>query len=440
MVNFIKKQLVDINKGGIKTLLLKALLSFKYFINFPIYILSFIIVILLRIISPFLVIRLGQLPCINFGDFLMLTSLYVCKKKLNLDQPKKNFLDIIYLHNPRNLYNKHLEKMWSKKFKIYKLSIFHKINQINKFLPNSNKHLIGLFSYDRENDVDNLVAKYQPLTFNKKEIELGTQELKKIGINFPSDRFVCLAVRDHEFTKMKMKNTNYSYEDYEYRNDDVNDFLEGAEELTKKGYFVLRVGKISHKIIKSKNKKIIDYSASDIRSDFMDLFIGANCHFCISSGYGFDYLPYIFNKLIGVLEFPLGETRTFSDKIIILPRKYYSTSQDKYLSINEIFNKKIEFEGNSKLLKNKEIVIKKFNSNEIKDFMLEVEKYSNDKNYVKDAYLSKGQREFEVKFKKLFKNQRYLKEKDKPLKKIHGKEIKSIISKSFLESNRDWLN
>ena len=41
---------------------------------------------------------------------------------------------------------------------------------------------------------------------------------------------------------------------------------------------------------------------------------------------------------------------------------------------------------------------------------------------------------------KLFKNQRYLDEKDKPLKKIHGKEIKSIISKSFLESNRDWLN
>ena len=81
--------------------------------------------------------------------------------------------------------------MWSKKFKIYKLSIFHKINQINKFLPNSNKHSIGLFSYDRENDVDNLVAKYQPLTFSKKEIELGTQRTKKIGINFPFDRF-CL--------------------------------------------------------------------------------------------------------------------------------------------------------------------------------------------------------------------------------------------------------
>ena len=55
--------------------------------------------------------------------------------------------------------------------------------------------------------------------------------------------------------------------------------------------------------------------------------------------------------------------------------------------------------------------------------MLEVEKYSNDKNYVKDAYLSKGQREFEVKFKKLFKNQRYLDEKDKPLKKFMEKKL-----------------
>ena len=362
------------------------------------------------------------------------------KKKLNLEQPKKKFLDIIYLHNPTNFYNKYLEKMWSKKFKIYKLSIFHKVNQINKFLPNSNNHTIGLFSNDRENDVDNLVAKYQPLTFSKKEIELGTLELKKLGINFPFDRFVCLAVRDHEFTKIKMKNTNFLYEDYEYRNDDINDFLDGAEELTKKGYFVLRVGKISQKTIKSKNKKIIDYGASEIRSDFMDLFIGANCHFCISSGYGFDYLPYIFNKLIGVLEFPLGLTRTFSDKIIILPRKYYSISQAKYLSINDIFKEKIEFEGNSKLLKNKEIVIKKFNSNEIKNFMLEVEKYSNDANYVKDAYLTKAQKEFGTKFKTLFNKERYLAEKEKPLKKIHGKEIKSIISKSFLESNRDWLN
>ena len=439
-MNFLKKQFKDISRGGIKTLFSKILLFFKYLINFPIYVLSFIIAIIFRIISPILVVRLGQLPCINFGDFLMITSLYVCKKKLDLEQPKKNFLDIIYLHNPSNFYNKYLEKMWSKKFKIYKLSIFHKINQINQLLPNSNNHSIGLFCNDKENDVDNLVAKHQPLTFSKKEIELGTIELKKLGINFPSDRFVCLAVRDQEFTKMKMKNVNFSNEDYEYRNDDINDFLEGAEELTKKGYFVLRVGRINQKLLKSKNKKIIDYGASEIRSDFMDLFIGANCHFCISSGYGFDYLPYIFNKMIGVLEFPLGLTRTFSNKIIILPRKYYSTAEAKYLSINDIFKEKIEFEGNSKLLKNKNIVIKKFNSNEIRDFMLEVEKYSNEENSEKDAYSSQAQSEFEMKFKKLFNKERYLAEKQKPLKRIHGNEIKSIISKSFLKTNNNWLN
>ena len=65
-------------------------------------------------------------------------------------------------------------------------------------------HSIGLFSNERENDVDNLIAKHQPLTFSKKEIELGTIELKKLGINFPADRFVCLAVRDSGYQQKKV--------------------------------------------------------------------------------------------------------------------------------------------------------------------------------------------------------------------------------------------
>ena len=51
------------------------------------------------------------------------------------------------------------------------------------------------------------------------------------------------------------------------------------------------------------------------------------------------FCPYIFNKIIGVLDFPLGLIRTFSDKIINLPRKYYLTKEEKYLSMNDIFKK-----------------------------------------------------------------------------------------------------
>ena len=60
-------------------------------------------------------------------------------------------------------------------------------------------------------------------------------------------------------TKIKLKDVNFSYENYEYRNDNIYDFLEGADELTKKGYFVLRVGKINEIKLESKNKMIIDY-------------------------------------------------------------------------------------------------------------------------------------------------------------------------------------
>ena len=68
------------------------------------------------------------------------------------------------------------------------------------------------------------------------------------------------------------------------------------------------------------------------------------------------------------------------------------------------------------------------------------EKYSNEENFERDAYFSQAQSEFEMKFKKLFNKERYLAEKKKPMKKIHGNKIKSIISKSFLKTNNNWLN
>lgn len=440
MFLFFNKQILDIKRGGYKILIFKIKLFLEFLINLPIYFICFICIIFLRIISPILTMRLGKLPCSNFGDFLMMPSLYYCKKKLNFEQPKNNFLDIIYIYEPKNFYNKYLEKMWSKKFKIYKSYILHKIYQINNILPNSKKFNISIFSNEMENDVDNLIDQYQPLTFDEDEIKKGTQELKKLGINFSSDKFVCLAVRDQAFTKIKLKDVNFSYENYEYRNDNIYDFLEGADELTKKGYFVLRVGKINEIKLKSKNKMIIDYANSEIKSDFMDLFIGGNCHFCISSGYGFDYLPYIFRKMIGVLEFPLGMARTFSDRIIILPRKYHSISKKKDMSLSDIFREKIEFEGNSRFLKDKNIVVKKFTSSEIKNFILEVEKYSNDKNYLNNIYSSKSQKKFRTKFKNLFNKERYFFAMHKPLKKIHGKKIRSVISDSFLKNNNNWLN
>ena len=69
---------------------------------------------------------------------------------------------------------------------------------------------------------------------------------------------------------------------------------------------MLDLGSKQTKNFKSTNPKIIDYANSEFRSEFMDIYLGAKCSFCISTGYGPDMLPYIFNKPIGLMALPLG--------------------------------------------------------------------------------------------------------------------------------------
>ena len=52
------------------------------------------------------------------------------------------------------------------------------------------------------------------------------------------------------------------------------------------------------KPLKSSNSKIIDYANSNLRSDFLDIFIGAHCSFYLGCFGGFSSIPYIFRKPI----------------------------------------------------------------------------------------------------------------------------------------------
>ena len=65
-----------------------------------------------------------------------------------------------------------------------------------------------------------------------------------------------------------------------------------CEELTLD--YLIRMGVFTEKILQT--IKIIDYSNSKYRSDFMDFYLGINCEFCITTGSGFDSIPYTFRK------------------------------------------------------------------------------------------------------------------------------------------------
>jgi putative glycosyltransferase (TIGR04372 family) len=64
------------------------------------------------------------------------------------------------------------------------------------------------------------------------------------------------------------------------------------------GYTVFRMGAIVNAPLNSKHPRVIDYATNGMRTEFLDIFLGAHCTFCISTGSGWDSVPTIFRRPI----------------------------------------------------------------------------------------------------------------------------------------------
>ena len=84
--SFFKKQVVDLTTYGFAELKRKFYLLINYFIIMPFYIVAIPACFIIRLISPWIIVRTIRLPAGNFGDFIIFAGIYYCKKKLKIDQ------------------------------------------------------------------------------------------------------------------------------------------------------------------------------------------------------------------------------------------------------------------------------------------------------------------------------------------------------------------
>ena len=129
---FINKQIVDIRTYGIKELFRKFYLLIKILIRIPVDIIAIIPCVIIRLISPWFVIRIQRLPVVHFGDFIEYTATYYCKKKLKIDQLTKKSLDLVYIHYKDKIYNRQIAKMWKRKLNFLSGYLLDPISRVNK--------------------------------------------------------------------------------------------------------------------------------------------------------------------------------------------------------------------------------------------------------------------------------------------------------------------
>ena len=136
----------------------------------------------------------------------------------------------------------------------------------------------------------NILSKTKPhLNFSKKEQIRGNNLLEQLGVKLGS-RWICVHNRDNKYLNNLLENKNFDFSgnfDYHnYRDFSIHTIFKAAEELTKKGYYVIRIGSLQKENIKSDNPMIIDYAFSKFKSDFGDIFISGNCDAYIGSDAG----------------------------------------------------------------------------------------------------------------------------------------------------------
>ncbi len=319
-------------------------------------------------------------------------EIYLCEKKYFSEKFKnKLVLDIHFFEPaPKNskirVSNLFAEKMIRRTIKIFPTWLIFPfyISYLNSFFDQ--KHIVKNLSSNK--DPLGLLDKYEShFNFTEDEIKKGKKILRKFGVD-ESDKFICLNVRDASYLSRNFPENNFSY--HNYRDVDIEIFSEAIEELLYKGFTIFRVGKTSSKSLDIKNHKYIDLTNSDY-DDFLDLYLGANCYFCITTSSGFDATPYVFRKKILYIQVPISHFFSSSRRHFISTRYHRDNKNNRILTLKEIFEYDIHNADSSHKFNEKNIELISPSKSEVKNIILEALEYFSNESEIEISF---NQRKF----------------------------------------------
>lgn len=289
------------------------------------------VAIAIRLIRPVRNYRLGRLPSHEIGHYATNIEVYLCEKDAGVNSHTKKSVDIWYRNPAAAVSNQQLDKMWARTIRISDSPIIRYADAISRRLPGGAKYSIQ--HHDR--DAYALFDKTPPhLSFTSDEILEGEKFLDSVR-SHPGQKFICLAVRDSSYKRAQFEDRDVAKDDY--RNNDIGKYQEVAEQLAKDGYLVFRMGAKVERPFVTDSSLVFDYASNGMRSEFLDIYLGANCELFISSVLGIDSIPEIFRRPRVLTNYiPIGNFGKYGPRDLIIPKQYWLKSESRFLRFSEI--------------------------------------------------------------------------------------------------------
>jgi len=295
--------------------------------------------------------------------------------------------------------------------------------KVNEIIPGGQAHTIKM-KVNGSRDLEGVLHRCEThIRFTEEENEQGWLFLNEIGLH-PSEKFVCIDVRDSAY-KDKFQNWKNDWTYHNFRDSDIETYEEAALALAKKGYWVFRMGKAVNKSLMVNHPRILDYANTQHRSDFLDIWLMANCFFCVSTASGFSSVPVVFRKPIAFVNYiPIGMYNSCGENVMV-PKKLLDKNTNQYLSFSEMLDHNFFHSEN---YKEAGIRIVDASPDEIKATVLEMEHRLTGSWDEKDED-NKLQRLFWQKFKAWSKFNKYR----------GWNHPEARLSAKFLRGNRSWF-
>ncbi len=251
-------------------------------------------VLIIRLIRPFVVIRVGGFSCLRIGHFAADAGHQWAKLQ---DKPA-NMVDWFWIQEPTC--NKQWAKMVKRNFPCY-FWVKH-LYRWNLLLPGGSLHHRPP-SKTGSRDIGGILERAQAkMEFLPEEEREAKTWLRSQGWK-EEDPFVCVLVRDSAYlgTTQRLCQNDWNY--HNYRDSDIATYVPALEWLANQGVWVLRMGRIMSKPILSSHPRVIDYAFSPEKNDLLDIWLFANCHLCISTGSGPDIVSDVYRRPLLFLNF-----------------------------------------------------------------------------------------------------------------------------------------
>lgn len=178
-------------------------------------------------------------------------------------------------------------------------------------------------------------AGYSPLfTLPRGAVERGWAVLQRAGVP-RSAWFVALHVREG---KLYGRNPGI----HGILNADLSSYLPVIMEITRRGGWVIRMGDPDMSLLPPL-EGVIDYCHSDVRADWMDVFIAARCRFMVGTSSGPAYVPALYGVPCVLTNWWPPAQRPWHPSDIFIPKMLRRRGDGRLLTLSETLSEPFSY-------------------------------------------------------------------------------------------------